>query len=283
MRDWYVVHGEGHSTVYYGFYRTVRDEEDKQEAARAKGDRKAIAGLVNAATGARMFGGVFLVELDAADTTGPAEWNLVNAKGYYSLEIGVYKDNPQRKEAAVEAVRAARANGYEAYYYHGPAVSSVCIGAWPESAVRKQGDGKVRDPNAVGVLVPESVNLPPGLTTADGRPIEVVQAKAEIVDGTLLAMMKAFPTHAVNGVEGREVRDAKTGTVRVVREPSILVVMPRERPETATAARGAARFAAPAAPGAEAAPAAPAPPVDPSRSGRPGGPAKGGKLKSIED
>ena len=35
--------------------------------------------------------------------------------------------------------------GIEAYYHHGPNVSEVCVGTWPEEAIRKQesdgGDG----------------------------------------------------------------------------------------------------------------------------------------------
>ena len=65
-----------------------------------------------------------IVPIDSPDPVAPPEWNLANAKGYWSLQIAAYKDSPKRKEAAVEAVREARKNGVEAYYYHGETTSS---------------------------------------------------------------------------------------------------------------------------------------------------------------
>lgn len=282
MRDWYIVQSEGHTTLYYGFYREIDDRVDKAEAARAQADRKAIAALIDPATGAKLFRAVLAVTLDSPDPAAPPEWNLVNAadRGYYSLQIGVCKDNPMRKQLAVEAVREARASGIEAYYYHGPTASSVCVGVWPESAVRRVTEARAKNPNDVMVLVPGSVPLPPAATAADGSPIEIVQSKAEILDPSLLEMIKRFPTQSINGYEARKVRNPRTGEVREVRDPSILVVIPRSaRQSTARIETGNITGNAPA--GAAQGGAADTAPPDPFKPAP--RPPRGGRLRSIED
>ena len=40
-------------------------------------------------------------------------------RSYWSVQITAFKDNPLRKQAAVDAVKELRAKGVEAYYYHG--------------------------------------------------------------------------------------------------------------------------------------------------------------------
>src|SRR5215208_2762827 len=144
MRDWYIIHGQGQTTLYYGFYRSINDPKDAKETARAQNDRKTIAALSDPASGARLFPAVILTKLDTPDPSSPPEWDLTRAQGMYSLQIAVYKDSPDRRAAAVDVVRAARTQGYDAYYYHGPTSSSVCIGAWPESAVREGNDFNVK-------------------------------------------------------------------------------------------------------------------------------------------
>ena len=39
MKDWYVIHDEDQSVIYYGYYRAIDDAKDKKEAER----RRAIA------------------------------------------------------------------------------------------------------------------------------------------------------------------------------------------------------------------------------------------------
>lgn len=71
---------------------------------------------------------------------GPPEWDLRNAKGAYTLNVGVTYATPtlhNYKEAAVEWVKDLRSRGHEAYYYHDPVQprSSVCIGTFGEDAL----------------------------------------------------------------------------------------------------------------------------------------------------
>ena len=227
MRDWYTVQGEGQTTLYYGYYREVSEQADAKEGKRAQGDRKRIAGLTGS-NGGRLFQSVLLVALDEADPSSPAEWDLQNAKGHWSVQIAVYKDHPQRKQYAVDAVRTARSQGYEAYYFHGRSASSVCIGVWPASAAIVEDEIRMTDPNAVPLIAPGSVPVREGIMTPDGRPIQVMKAKSQVLDETLLATMRAFPNHSVNGVSGRTVKDPRTGQVRTVTDPSLLVRVPQK-------------------------------------------------------
>src|SRR4051794_19938217 len=44
MKDWYIVHQEGQSVIYYGFYRSIDDPKDK-DSQRAQADRKKVDAL----------------------------------------------------------------------------------------------------------------------------------------------------------------------------------------------------------------------------------------------
>jgi len=231
--DWYVIHGDGQSTLYYGFYKTFDDKNNPEEVARAQADRQRVASLRDN-SGSTPFAKCAFVSLANPDPDAPPEWDLRNAPGYWALQIAAYRGSPDRKKFAVDAVRAARAMGIQAYYYHGPAMSCVFIGTWPREAVHEDNpDGAMaRDPNST--LVVTNQPLPPGantdnLQTPDGRPIEVVSPKVEIVDPTLLATMRQYPENAVNG-EVRMHRVMTPTGEQEVPDPSFLVVVPHDQP-----------------------------------------------------
>ncbi|HMB95099.1 MAG TPA: hypothetical protein VKK61_03590, partial [Tepidisphaeraceae bacterium] len=207
MKDWYVIHDNAQSLLYYGYYRTISDANDAAETTRAQNDRKKID-LMADKMGDRPFHGALFVALDAPDPSAPPQWNLVNALGAYSLQIAVYKDNPQRKEAAVETVREARAQGVEAYYYHGETSSLVCIGAWPESAVRinDANSAQGNDPEQPVMVLPQTKD--PELDhafeqSAEQANVRVVKPSVEILDPTLKAAMEKYPYNAMNGMYTR--------------------------------------------------------------------------------
>ena len=88
---------------------------------------------------------------------GPPEWDLRNAKGVYTLNVGVTKATPTMenyKEAAVEWVKDLRERGFEAYYYHSPErpLSSVCVGTFSEDALVVEPDGHRHYSDAVESL-----------------------------------------------------------------------------------------------------------------------------------
>jgi hypothetical protein len=232
MKDWHVIHQEAESVLYYGFYRTIddaKDAKDRKEGERAQKDRKAITGMLDQ-QGNKIFEHVFFVELPAPDPVAPAEWNLANASGFFTLQIAAYKDSPQRKQAAVEAVRAARGQGIEAYYYHGETTSSVCIGAWPRSAVREQEEAAAQtsenSPDQDILVLPTPLPNQDKLDVRNqkGERVKTYAPRFEALDPTLIAAMEKYPTHAVNGVtyvtkvDGKEIED-----------PSYVVEIPRQK------------------------------------------------------
>ena len=236
MRDWYVVHQEDRSTLYYGYYRSVDRDENPKEAARARHDREKIDAMVDA-TGARPFKNALLVGLATPNPDAPPQWDLRNAppSDFWSLQIAAYEGHPDRKQFAVDAVKGFRANNVPAYYYHGETVSSVCIGTWPKHAVRGDLEPAYNDPNEkrsldqIASQTPaDLIVLSPGLpainrevSTRAGT-IRTVSPHLEVVDPTLLATMKAYPHHYLNGqVEGMRTKNGVQG------KPSLLVQVPR--------------------------------------------------------
>jgi hypothetical protein len=292
LRDWHIVHEEQETTIYYGFYKEIDEKIDPREAARKQADLKAVLALVDPQTGGRMFRAAFVTPLGSADPIAPPEWNLLNAKGdaYYTLEICVYKDSPERKQAAVDSVREARKQGVEAYYYHGPTSSSVCVGLFPQSAVRVVRESSRSNGSASGgaghpgaVVGVAGMDIP---DAAKGRDdVEVVQDKTEIVDPKLNETIGNFPYHTLNGYGARMVADPKTGTINRVHSPSVVVKVPRMKdglaqPTAAAKEPKIPQIVQPVVPDANinkpAAPPDPFGPASPPAS-------KGGQLKSIND
>jgi hypothetical protein len=193
MTDWYVIHQEDQSVIYYGFYRAISD-------AKAKADRKAVDDLKDQ-SGNKLLGACMFVEVSAPDPSAPPQWDLRNAQGYWTVEIAMYKEHPQRKQAAVDAVRAARDQGIEAYYYHGPTASSVCIGAWPREAVREQETAEEynSDPTQDLLVLPQPVSDDAEFRNREGRRIKALAPRVDAVDPSLIATFAKYPTHAVNG------------------------------------------------------------------------------------
>ena len=226
MRDWHLLHREDGSMLYYGYYKNYTDPK-------AKVDRAKIDGMTDA-NGRRPFRHAIFTPLDAADPAGPPEWNLANAKGYFTLQIGVYKDSPERKQYAVDAVRAAREQGIEAYYYHSENMSLVCVGTWPREAIRLA-DEDVR-PGDAGQLklvlppLPPDVQQAPEIRGEGGRKLHVEAGRNEVVDPTLKAMMEnQFPNMAVNGATMITKRkDPRTGQIREVADASFPIKIPRK-------------------------------------------------------
>ena len=88
---------------------------------------------------------------------GPEEWDLRNARGLYTLHVGVTYPTPSLhdyKAAAVEWVKDLRGRGHEAYYYHDPdkAETSICVGTFGDDALVDTGDGRTGYSPAVKAL-----------------------------------------------------------------------------------------------------------------------------------
>lgn len=227
-RDWYLVHSGDSSALYFGYYSTF-DDPNKADFRRAQQDLRMLQEM-KGGTGGPLFATVFFVEMATGDPPAPPEWNLVNAKGYWSLQIAAYRDSTSRKQAAVDAVKEARASGIEAYYYHGDQVSSVCIGAWQRSAV-KEPQTVVNNDRHKDVIVatpgtPESVLKNARAREQNGEAV-VLDSNYEAVDTGLKLMMQKYPNHYINGeLYQSKVNNPQTHRMEIVPDPSFLVVIP---------------------------------------------------------
>ena len=219
LGNWHIVHEQDQSILYYGYYKDIKD-------AQARADKRAVDAIVGDG-GVRRFRACMFVPLTSPDPMAPPEWDLRNTPPsmYWSLQIAAFRATPDRKEKAVEAVREARAEGIEAYYYHGETISSVCIGAWPKEAVRQQeaAVAQTARPDETPYISPFPV--PDGakpLNDENGKPLDIFAPKVVIDDPSLQKMMDTYPEMADNGY----VRQLKDANGKLIPAPSFLVQIP---------------------------------------------------------
>jgi hypothetical protein len=106
-----------------------------------------------------------------------------------------------------------------------------------------------------------------GIMTPDGKPIRVVKPRIQVLDQSLLATMRAFPNHYVNGAS-------------VQPEPSLLVRIPQKQTMIAGPGVTGNPVFADGTGGGTIQPPRTGP--DPLRTVLPGKTQHGGKLKSLE-
>ncbi len=238
-KNWYVVHEQDQSTLYYGYYQTFEHQDNAKEADRAHKDLDRVRAMTNTME-ERPFAHAQPVPLIAPDPAAPPEWNLANAKGYWTLQIGAYKDSPERKQYAVDAVRELRKNGVDAYYYHGETTSSVCVGAWPKEALQAQESSVAGEDNPNESVMVSTVPLPENLTRnmrdENGQPIKYYEARVVIVDPTMQDAKRKYPRNAVNGYDIPHRAKDKNGNDTIVYDPSVIVMIPQ--PEENALTRG---------------------------------------------
>jgi hypothetical protein len=233
LGNWHIVHEADQSLLYYGYYKDIKDPQ-------ARADKRAVDSIAGDG-GTRRFRACMFVPLTSPDPVAPPEWDLRNtpASMYWSLQIAAFRGTADRKERAVEAVREARAEGIEAYYYHGETISSVCIGAWPREAVRQQesADAHTASPDDTPFVSPFPV--PDGakpLTDENGKPLTIIAPKVVIDDPSLQKTMDTYPEMADNGYVSQQ----KDANGKLIPASSFLVHIPhREGLVTGNDADGA--------------------------------------------
>jgi len=211
----FIVHKADHSELYWGKYATyeaaAKDLKNKAKKYRTK-------------LGVPAYAQAIVVPLPGKDI-GPPEWNLLNAKGAYTVVVAVFYNidelkyyDPKSKKYKVETVgyytrkidaveycRQLRNRGEEAYFHHGPSQSTVTIGAFPDSAVVMVQRGAVKRP--------------------------------EIREPRIEAIVRKYKLLAVNGYsEKRSVINPKTGKVELIEVKPYPVHIPgrkREKPSDA--------------------------------------------------
>ena len=241
---WYVVHEDVKSTLYHGFYRSI--ERGTPDGDRAQLDKDTISRLKDS-TGEAPLRLCSFLQIDRPAPAAPAEWDLANVGRselrYWSLQIGAYTadgtaerpgDVADRKSAAVESVKALRAQGIPAYYYHGDAVSSICVGIWPMNALKRQGGGNKagnaeqlnpNEPLFVANALPSNTKEVRG---PDGKLLKPVTPRVEILDENMLQTVKQYPRHLLNGYE---MKHEQKGQVWF--DSSFLVLVPETKQNVA--------------------------------------------------
>ncbi len=249
LTKWYVVHEDDKSLIYYGFYKSIERGTSEGQAAHA--DRAALQNS-QTASGAAPLRLASFKPIDRAAPDAPAEWDLARQKRakeddahFWSLQIAAYTaeatddQGHDRKWAAVESVKALRGQGIPAYYYHGDAISSVCIGVWPANAVKQQQGGNLKG-NAAAANANEpffvtNQPLPQGMVPLgpNGKPIRALAPRVEIIDPSMYEMIKRFPSHQTNSEEiMRKVKNSSSGQMEMVPEPSLLVLVPEPKDQS---------------------------------------------------
>jgi len=236
MKDFYLVHSDDQSIIYYGYYKDFMKTNDVKERKRAEADRTKIVNLRDDRKDLPFRGALF-VTLDAPDPQSPPEWNLTNlaADRMWTLEIGVYVDSPLRKQYAVNAVREARNQGIEAYYFHGENISSVCVGAFKETALARQDSDSAESYRSNETLLVLPGQIPQGMSgdqyvMQDGKKtkVKVIAPRIEVLDPKLKELQERFPHRSVNGEERMTVATNKrTGRTVQVYDESVIVPIPR--------------------------------------------------------
>jgi hypothetical protein len=228
LTAWHIIHSDDSSMFFYGYYKTFDDKDHfPAEVARAQADLHRIEALKNA-QGDRLFHSAMFLPISQPDPDAPPQWDLAKTPGtaYWSLQIAAYEGSPDRKKAAVEAVRGLRSLGAEAYYYHGETISSVCIGAWPKNAIKEQDlrSGGTADQTAIPLIVGGQLppNVSPEMFDREGNRLVIEAPKVEYLDPTLAKATRDYPRHAVNGDD--HYRVAHDG--QKVFDPSFLVLVP---------------------------------------------------------
>jgi hypothetical protein len=247
--DCYVISQSDVSNIYFGAYRTIDDPKDRREAQRAHADMEMLKKLelfVDGPTGRELskpFEHCALVQMSAPDPDSPPQWDLANVdkdkdpkdptRAFWSLQIMAFKGMAERKQYAVAMVRDLREKGVPAYYYHGESISSVCVGAWPPLAVKAQdsdgSDARTLTPHLRPdqALLVTAEPLPDGIVPRkqNGEDIIAVAPKLEVMDPTMVQMIRKFPDHILNGY----INYHKTRSGGKVKDPTFLVVIPRAK------------------------------------------------------
>jgi hypothetical protein len=234
MATWHALHAEEKSALYYGYYKTRNGADilaDKKKVTQIRDNR-----------GDTIFANAVPVMLDSPDPASPAEWNLLNAKGYWSVEVAAFQGDARRKEAAVELVREWREKqNIDAFYFHGENVSSICIGAFPETAIKQQDNdrGEVLDSTQPMMVIngdlPEHMRkaFQSDLKDRDGNRVKVFVQKVEVVDPNMLEVFRKFPVHLLNyNEEFVGYKDPQTGRTLQSPKPCGIVKIPHKDPVT---------------------------------------------------
>ena len=134
LTEFWVASETSRSTVYYGKYSSENADQAKKDQARLK---------QLAATGQGFNPRSFIIAPVAQVQTGtPSDYDLrlaaINPQAIYTLQVAVYDDlyGEGFRRAAEQHAARLRADGENAYFYHGPRQSLVTVGVFYCGAVK---------------------------------------------------------------------------------------------------------------------------------------------------
>lgn len=136
MPDLWKADAKGKTNVYRGRYPDENSRAAKQDLRQTR---------LILFDGKRSFEHVDLVNLSTgqASLRDGGAFDLRRYPGRFTLQIGYYDEMfPEFRKAAEKAAAELRAQGEEAYFYHGPTISLITIGLFDDSDLA-QVDGKV--------------------------------------------------------------------------------------------------------------------------------------------
>ena len=158
LDDFWIEDQGNTATVYQGRFQKASDPAIRTALANVQ--KIELDGL-------RPFVGSQLVPLVGGGRLITDPYDLRQFIGYYSLQIGFYDEafGKDFRQAAEQAVRVLREEGYEAYYYHGPYRSLVTIGVFSyEQAFVNAGTHDTYAPQVLELQKKFPYNLGNGVT-----------------------------------------------------------------------------------------------------------------------
>lgn len=160
---WVADRGDG-SLVYLGLYPSGSDPIARHELEQAR--RLVLDGV-------RPFQAVQLVQLDtpAPGTPGGTDtpqspYDLQRFRGSMTLQIGYYDSDfgKDYQQAAERAAATLRAEGAEAYFFHGPNRSMVTVGLFSDADFVQSGAARAYGPKIKELQARYPYNLANGVT-----------------------------------------------------------------------------------------------------------------------
>lgn len=135
------------SRLYYGkYYRKTNAETGRRSVPKQMAADLMFLRSLTDSQGKYFFLRARKVRFPTPDV-GLTAWDLREASGAYTLQVGVFEptdDFVEFKQAAAEFCKLLRDRGFEAYYYHTESGSTVSVGSFGEDAVIAQPRGLPR-------------------------------------------------------------------------------------------------------------------------------------------
>lgn len=122
------------------------------------------------------FVGSELIPLGNALTGGDSEYDLKRYVGMFTLQIGFFDSaaGEEFRKLAEQAVKDLRTKGEQAYFYHGPHRSLICLGLFTENDFTEEGGTRTYGPRIRELQSKHPYNLANGYTMIEKQQGQVL-------------------------------------------------------------------------------------------------------------